>query len=192
MRRVSFQFLLPCAVVACLWAAAVPAHAVTIDWVTVGDPGNAYDTINTGTNPNYGAVADSFRIMKFEFTNQQYTDFLNSVDPNGTNPNSVYSESGLGIARCSALFLLRRIGPFRMRSGVRLLHEAQNENPIRRRTLGPAELVADRSSSCLHRLAIPGRRPPLPKRRVTAKTCWIGMRWPAALRPLRERALSDR
>jgi formylglycine-generating enzyme required for sulfatase activity len=75
---------------------AVPARAVTIDWVTVGDPGNAYDTINTGTNPNYGAVADSFQIMKFEFTNQQYTDFLNSVDPNGTNPNSVYSESGQG------------------------------------------------------------------------------------------------
>ncbi|MFY8221289.1 MAG: hypothetical protein ACOVJ6_05195, partial [Pirellulales bacterium] len=57
---------------------AVPARAVTIDWVTVGDPGNAYDTINTGTNPNYGAVADSFQIMKYEFTNQQYTDFLNS------------------------------------------------------------------------------------------------------------------
>jgi formylglycine-generating enzyme required for sulfatase activity len=29
--------------------------------------------------------------MKFEFTNQQYTNFLNSVDPNGTNPNSVYN-----------------------------------------------------------------------------------------------------
>ena len=75
---------------------AVPARAVTIDWVTVGDPGNPNDTINTGTTPNYGAVADSFQIMKFEFTNQQYTDFLNSVDPNGTNPNSVYSESGQG------------------------------------------------------------------------------------------------
>jgi len=67
------------------------ARAVTIDWVTVGDPGNVNDTINTGTNPNYGAVADSFQIMKFEFTNQQYTEFLNSVDPNGTNPNSVYN-----------------------------------------------------------------------------------------------------
>jgi sulfatase modifying factor 1 len=65
------------------------ARAVTIDWVTVGDPGNVNDTINTGTN--YGAVADSFQIMKFEFTNQQYTEFLNSVDPNGTNPNSVYN-----------------------------------------------------------------------------------------------------
>ena len=81
---------------ALLGSLAVPARAVTIDWVTVGDPGNPNDTINTGTTPNYGAVADSFQIMKFEFTNQQYTDFLNSVDPNGTNPNSVYSESGQG------------------------------------------------------------------------------------------------
>jgi sulfatase modifying factor 1 len=61
------------------------ARAVTINWVTVGDPGNTADTTN------YGAVADSFQIMKFEFTNQQYTEFLNSVDPNGTNPNSVYN-----------------------------------------------------------------------------------------------------
>jgi formylglycine-generating enzyme required for sulfatase activity len=90
--RVVFTF----GVAALLGLLAVPARAVTIDWVTVGDPGNPNDTINTGTTPNYGAVADSFQIMKFEFTNQQYTDFLNSVDPNGTNPNSVYSESGQG------------------------------------------------------------------------------------------------
>lgn len=64
----------------------VPAHAQpAIDWMTVGDPGNTADTTT------YGAVASSFQIMKFEFTNQQYTDFLNSVDPNGTNPNSVYN-----------------------------------------------------------------------------------------------------
>jgi sulfatase modifying factor 1 len=66
------------------------AVAITINWVTVGDPGNSNDTIHTGTNPNYGAVADAFQIMKYEFTNQQYTDFLNSVDASGTNPNSVY------------------------------------------------------------------------------------------------------
>jgi sulfatase modifying factor 1 len=70
---------------ALLGSLAVPAHAIAIDWVTVGDPGNTADT--TG----YGAVADEFQIMKFEFTNQQYTDFLNSVDPSGTNPNSVYN-----------------------------------------------------------------------------------------------------
>jgi len=65
------------------------AHAtpITIEWVTVGDPGNAADTAPAG----YGAVADSFQIMKFEFQNSQYADFLNAVDPNGTNPTSIYS-----------------------------------------------------------------------------------------------------
>ncbi len=63
------------------------AHAVTIDWVTVGDPGNVAEPPANG----YGAVADAFRIMKFEFTNSQYTDFLNAVDPNGNNPNLVYN-----------------------------------------------------------------------------------------------------
>ncbi|MDA1200348.1 MAG: SUMF1/EgtB/PvdO family nonheme iron enzyme [Planctomycetota bacterium] len=63
---------------------AAPAHAITIDWVTVDDPGNVAD--DTG----YGAVTDSFQIMKYEWTNSQYVDFLNAVDPNGTNPNFVY------------------------------------------------------------------------------------------------------
>ncbi len=31
--------------------------------------------------------------MKYELTNSQYTDFLNSVDASGTNPNSVYNAS---------------------------------------------------------------------------------------------------
>ena len=74
-----------------LGSLAVPALAVTIDWVTVGDPGNTADT--TGDPNPAGAVADSFQIMKYEFTNQQYTDFLNSVDAGGTNPNSVYNVS---------------------------------------------------------------------------------------------------
>jgi len=57
---------------------AVPnARAVTIDMVTVGNPGNTADT--TGQPNPAGAVADSFQIMKFEFTNSQYAAFLNSV-----------------------------------------------------------------------------------------------------------------
>ena len=73
------------AAVACLLPAS--AFAGVIQWVTVGDPGNTADTAPSG----YGAVATSFQIMKYEFTNQQYTDFLNSVDASGTNPNSVYN-----------------------------------------------------------------------------------------------------
>jgi len=62
------------AAVACLPFGSV-ANAEAIQWVTVGDPGNTADTDPAGL----GAVATSFRIMKYEFTNQQYTDFLNSV-----------------------------------------------------------------------------------------------------------------
>jgi sulfatase modifying factor 1 len=67
--------------------ASTHAHAVTIDWVTVGDAGNAADTTT------YGAVADAFQIMKFEWTNSQYVEFLNAVDPSGTNPNAIYNTS---------------------------------------------------------------------------------------------------
>jgi len=61
------------------------AHAVTIDWVTVADPGNLGDT------NGFGDVAVSFQITKYEWTNSQYVDFLNAVDASGTNPNSVYN-----------------------------------------------------------------------------------------------------
>ena len=64
-------------VAALLGSLAVPARAVTLDMLTVGDPGNTADT--TGSPNPAGAVATSFQIMKYEFTNQQYTDFLSSV-----------------------------------------------------------------------------------------------------------------
>jgi sulfatase modifying factor 1 len=75
--------------------------AVTIDWVTVGNPGNDPDP---ATGNLYGAVADVFRIMKFEFTNSQYVQFLNAVDPNGTNPNSIYNVSMGSDARAGISF----------------------------------------------------------------------------------------
>ncbi len=86
------RFAVSIGVAAVLGSLAVPAHAgPVIDWLTVGDPGNTADT--TGTPNPAGAVADSFRIMKYEWTNSQYVDFLNSVDAGGTNPNSIYNAS---------------------------------------------------------------------------------------------------
>jgi len=79
-------FSLWLAALACLPFGSI-ANAEPIQWVTVGDPGNTADTDPAGR----GAVATSFQIMKYEFTNQLYTEFLNSVDQNGTNPNSVYN-----------------------------------------------------------------------------------------------------
>jgi formylglycine-generating enzyme required for sulfatase activity len=69
--------LLPVAACAALLAGTAPA--VTIDWVTVGDPGNAADT--TG----YGAVGYTYKISKYEVTNTQYAEFLNAVAATDTN-----------------------------------------------------------------------------------------------------------
>jgi len=65
------------------------ASAVTIDWVTVGAPGNAADTnpVNCGplSNSPCGAVETPYRIGKYEVTNAQYAEFLNKVAATDTN-----------------------------------------------------------------------------------------------------------
>jgi len=45
---------------ALLVALAGPTHAITIDWVTVGDAGNVADTDPAG----FGDVSTAFQIMK--------------------------------------------------------------------------------------------------------------------------------
>ena len=61
------------------------AFGVTIDYTTVGNPGNPANT------NGWGAVSDVFQISKYETTNTQYAEFLNKVDASGTNPNGVYN-----------------------------------------------------------------------------------------------------
>lgn len=81
--------------------AAHCAEAVTIDWVHVGNPGNAADTHGAG----YGAVGHSYQIGKYEVTAGQYTEFLNAVakaDPNGlynTNMSDPLGAFGANIQR---------------------------------------------------------------------------------------------
>ncbi len=97
-------------VVACI--SLSPAHAVTIDWVTVGDPGNAADT--TG----YGAVGYEYQIGKYEVTIQQYTDFLNAAAK--SDPYSLYDTSmasnlniaGISRSGTSGGYSYSVIGPF--------------------------------------------------------------------------------
>lgn len=67
---------------ACLGSSA---RGVTIDFATVGNPGNL-------ANVNgWGAVPETFSISRCETTNAQFTEFLNTVDAAGTNPNGVYT-----------------------------------------------------------------------------------------------------
>jgi len=65
------------------------SQAGPIQWATVGDPGNAADTRSGANTFGRGAVTSSFQIMKYEFTNQQYTDFLIAVA--ATDPYSLYN-----------------------------------------------------------------------------------------------------
>jgi len=61
------------------------AFGLTVDYVTVGNPGNSANT------NGWGAVSDVFKIAKYETSNAQYVEFLNKVDASGTNPNAVYN-----------------------------------------------------------------------------------------------------
>lgn len=86
-----------CAALFVWLASVVSSHAtVTIDWVTVGDVGNANDA--TG----FGGVAYEYKISQYEVTNAQYVEFLNakaSSDPNSLYNGSMSSDAHGGITQ---------------------------------------------------------------------------------------------
>jgi len=91
-KRPTFWLLL--LVPAAFLLSASAASAVTIDWVTVGDPGNSCETQTGGC---FGAVSDEYRIDQYEVTNAQYAEFLNAVA--ATDTNALYNTnmgSGFG------------------------------------------------------------------------------------------------
>jgi formylglycine-generating enzyme required for sulfatase activity len=71
-------------------AVCAAAQAVTIDWVTVGNAPNAADT-RYDYPPGYGAVANPYRISRYETTAGQYTEFLNAVA--ATDTYALYNTS---------------------------------------------------------------------------------------------------
>jgi formylglycine-generating enzyme required for sulfatase activity len=86
---------------------ALPAGAVNIEWVLVGDPGNAPDTAANCLNApaDCGSVADVYRISKYELTNAQYVEFLEAVadaDSYGLYNPSMSSDARGGITRSGA------------------------------------------------------------------------------------------
>lgn len=74
---------------------SLPAAAtVNIDWITVGNAGNAADAL-TG----YGAVSAVYQIGKYEVTNSQYVEFLNAKG--ASNAYGIYNSemASYGIAQ---------------------------------------------------------------------------------------------
>ena len=72
------------AVAASLFTSTTASAQVTMDWVTVGNAGNAADP-STG----FGAVGYEYRIGAYEVTNSQYAAFLNAVA--ASDPYGLYS-----------------------------------------------------------------------------------------------------
>ena len=87
MHRIFASLILIC--VTCL-VAPVAASADTIDWVPVGNPGNANDP---ATGNLYGGVGYNYRIDKYDVTNSQYVEFLNAKDPTGANALGLYNSN---------------------------------------------------------------------------------------------------
>jgi len=82
-----------------LLVAPLPSAAVNIDWVQVGNPGNAPDTSSNCLGPNgtgsstCGSVANTYYISKYDTTNAQYAEFLNAVDPGGSNTLGLWNSN---------------------------------------------------------------------------------------------------
>jgi formylglycine-generating enzyme required for sulfatase activity len=70
-------------------------YAITIETVPIGNPGNSADMfVDANDDPvGFGSVSYRYRIGKYEVTNSQYVEFLNGVDPTGSNTLSLYSTS---------------------------------------------------------------------------------------------------
>ena len=65
-----------------LFSLSLPASAITVDMVAVGNPGNGCDSQSQGC---FGAVTYHYQIGKHEITNAQYAAFLNAVAATDTN-----------------------------------------------------------------------------------------------------------
>jgi formylglycine-generating enzyme required for sulfatase activity len=69
---------------------SLPAQAVTIDWVPIGNPNNLAYTLSANCwATNCGSVGHAYFISKYEVTNAQYTEFLNATA--ATDANGVYN-----------------------------------------------------------------------------------------------------
>ncbi len=73
-------------ILALLWTGASVSAGITLDLVTIGNPGNPNDTVTAidGSGLLFGGVSYTYAIGAYEVTLVQYTAFLNSVAQSDT------------------------------------------------------------------------------------------------------------
>jgi formylglycine-generating enzyme required for sulfatase activity len=82
-----------CLLTAAFFSTSLPAEVI-VEYVTVGDAGNASDP---ATGSLYGAVSYVYQIGKYEVTNAQYAEFLSNVA--ATDAHGLYNANMGGITR---------------------------------------------------------------------------------------------
>jgi formylglycine-generating enzyme required for sulfatase activity len=90
-----------------LYLSSVGRGEVVFDWASVGNPGNGMDRLyveNNPTNLRFGTVNYCFLMSPSEVTNDQYVEFLNAADSEGTNLYTLYNVSMSADARGGILF----------------------------------------------------------------------------------------
>jgi formylglycine-generating enzyme len=77
MKKVRVLIVFVCVMAAVNFASADTIRGIDIDFVTIGNPGNAADTqvMSTDGTTGYGAVGYNYRIGKYEVTNAQWNTF---------------------------------------------------------------------------------------------------------------------
>ena len=80
------------------FASADTIRGIDIDFVTIGNAGNAADT---GGTPGCGAVSYNYRIGKYEVTNAQWNAFTAAAGAPTGNPSDAYDAECI-FHRCPA------------------------------------------------------------------------------------------
>ena len=74
-------------------ASATVVQGINIDFVAIGDAGNAGDTRGAASPSGAGSVAYGYSIGKYEITNGQWDTFVSAAGAPTGNPSNAYDES---------------------------------------------------------------------------------------------------
>lgn len=94
MRNISILVVIICVLlVAANVASADTIRGIDMDFVTIGNAGNAGDTRAEANPSGAGAVAYTYQLGKYEVTNGQWDTFVSAAGAPTGNPSNAYDES---------------------------------------------------------------------------------------------------
>lgn len=94
MRSARFLVIFTCMMAAVNFTSADTIRGINIDFVTIGNAGNAGDTTYEAHPQGCGAVSSSYRIGKYEVTNAQWNAFTTTAGaPTGNDGGYSYNSS---------------------------------------------------------------------------------------------------